>query len=132
METRIVLAIAPNPKTFEVALSLGTSLGLELIACKNKTEAITLLERGRVDLITAQAFMDDDVFLLIKAVRALPRRLQKPIWIFASEPGKIGTQVATQLAVVAKLLGADRFEVVHFADIPRVLAEIRAALDNPA
>jgi hypothetical protein len=131
MERKIVLAVAPNFKMNEVALPLVTSFGLTVLTCKNTTEAIKVLKHERIDLITASAFMDDDVFGLIKAVRALPRQLQKPIWIFAGEPGRVGRRVAPQIAMVAQLLGADRFEVVQFADIPRVLAEIRAALDDP-
>jgi len=118
----------------KVARRIGASLGLEYITCENTKEAIRLLERVRVDLIAAEAFMDvgreDNVFSLIKAVRCLPRQLQKPIWIFAAEPGPIGTQIFQQVAVLAHFLGADRVFVAHFADVPRIVVEVRAALDG--
>jgi CheY-like chemotaxis protein len=133
MENKVILVVAPNAKMLAVACRLGASLGLEYITCEHITKAIDLLKRVRVDLIAVEAFIqaerEDDVFSLIKAVRALPKRLQKPIWVFAAEPGPIGTQLAPLVAVTARLLGADRFFVAHLADIPRLVAETRTALD---
>jgi hypothetical protein len=133
MEKKTILVVKPNLKMHQVARQLGAYLRLEYITCENIKEAIGLLERVPVDLITAEAFMDtggeDHVFGLIKAVQALPKQLQRPIWIFAAEPGPIGTQLFQQTAVFAQLLGAKRVFVAHFADVPRLVIETRAALD---
>jgi CheY-like chemotaxis protein len=131
MTKKVILVVAPNAKMLRVARPLGASLGLEYIACEQITVAIELLQRVWVDLIVAEAFMhEDDVFSLIKAVQALPIRLQKPIWVFAAEPGPIGMQLVPYTSRVTHLLGVDRFDVAHFADVPRLVVETRDALDR--
>jgi CheY-like chemotaxis protein len=124
---RRVLVVVPNARMVAFARKLIAEVGIEIICCDSTAQAMDILKLQSIDLIAAEAFMEnDDLFKFIKRVRALPRYLHTPIWVVAAEPGPRGVQIASHVGKVALLLGADYFTVAYYADVPRMIAKVQA------
>jgi DNA-binding response OmpR family regulator len=125
-----VLIVVPNLKMLACARKNFAEMGVEIITSDDTAQAIEFLKHHCIDLISPEAFMeDDDLFAFMKEVRALPGHLHTPIWVVARNPRSRAFDMSFHVGKAALMLGADRFLIASCEDVPRLVDEFRAVFN---
>ena len=138
MRAKILALLELVENSHQVVESLEQA-GHHIVACKDFTQAMEVLQSEPVDLIISDVHLENggNVFDFLRCVKNNPATRKTPFIMFSSKPNAKAQYIEDGVRIAARVLGAtmymtmDNFDSAEFSkQIELILPEISAATES--